>query len=141
MKILVTIVTMVGIVAVMVQYHRSADQHNGKDISVRQHDVTDEKNQILRELDVLENAVQEQIAHAGEYSETTDLRRKESLNNVEKRLQVQKKKIKESIHTVRSSSEDTWEAVKENTDRKMINAKIELSRVTEKIRNEIDDSR
>ena len=108
-------------------------------ISTWQRDLDEEKQDVIQELDELSDAIEEQlndIAIASKVA-TANEHIRESTDNVERRLLVEKGKIKKATRYVRASSENTWDDVRDDVRKKVIDVKIEVLRVREKIRNEI----
>jgi hypothetical protein len=135
------LLTIVMLTCTLAAVYRCRPGSEGDEIRAWHRNVEDEKQQLIQELDAVNDLVDEQLEHAEEYAETTDEDKKGIVNNVKRRLQTENKNIEKLIFAVRSSTEDTWDDVKEDSDVKLTDAKIELSRIREKIRNEIDESK
>lgn len=127
------------IVAVLVAiYQCNSSSERDIDVTAWQRNLDDEKNEAIRELNELNEAVEIQLEVVVSKAKSTDDRVNEQLSNVERRLLSEQNKIKSSVKAVRSATENTWDDVHGDVRGKMTDIRIEVSRVKEKIKNEIE---
>ena len=135
MKIFITIVAIAVLATVTYQCGSPVEPVN---VTTWQRNLEDEKNQIILDLYSIDAAIERQLEDMNSKVVTADKNIKVSISKAEKRLLIEKENIKKELSDVRSSTENTWDGVKQDVKENITDIKIRVSRVREKMRNEID---